>query len=130
MASAEKKILIVEDDPIFVSILKEKFSQEGFLTFTAQDGKEGLGVLEREKPDLVIADVLLPILSGLDMAKQIKEKNEDAPIIFLTNVKDDSHLEEIKEMKKVDYLIKSDISIDNIIERAKLMLMLKNLKKG
>lgn len=122
MTKINKKVLIVEDDPNFVSILKQKFEQEGFLTFTAQDGKEGFNISEREKPDLIISDVLLPLLDGIDMVKKIKKDNADLPIILLTNVKDTSYSDVIKKLKKVDYLIKSDVRLDDIVEKAKKKL--------
>jgi DNA-binding response OmpR family regulator len=125
MNKTNKKVLIVEDDPNFVSILKEKFTREGFLAITAQDGKEGFNMSEREKPDLVISDVLLPIQNGIEMVKQIKKKNVNLPIILLTNVKDPAYSEVIEKMEKVDYLIKSDVRLDDIIEKAKKKLKIK-----
>jgi two-component system alkaline phosphatase synthesis response regulator PhoP len=116
------KILIVEDDPNFVAILKQKFDKEGFTTIIAQDGKEGLNAFEREKPDLVISDVLLPIENGVDMIKKIKEKEAGLPVIMLTNVKDESYTDVIKKLKKVDYLIKSDVRLDDIVEKVKKKL--------
>ncbi|MDP3882579.1 MAG: response regulator [Candidatus Staskawiczbacteria bacterium] len=118
----DKKILIVEDDPNFVAILKQKFDSEGFVAITAQDGKEGLSAFDREKPDLVISDVLLPMDNGVDMVKKIKEKNPDVPVILLTNIKDESYTDIIKKLKKTDYLIKSDIRLDDIVKIAKRRL--------
>ncbi len=120
--SSDKKILIVEDDQNFVSILKQKFDQEGFLTFTCQDGKEGLNMAEKENPDLIISDVLLPLLDGIEMIKQIKKDNVDLPVILLTNVKDDSYSDIIKRIKKTDYLIKSDVRLNDIVKIAKKRL--------
>jgi len=125
MKKSNKKILIVEDDPNFTSILKEKLSREGFLISAAQDGKEGLLAFGNEKPDLIISDVLLPLLSGIDMAKRIKGKSPDLPIILLTNVKDSNYSDLIKSMKKVDYLIKSDVRLDDIVKMAKNKLKIK-----
>ena len=125
MKKSKKKILIVEDDPNFTSILKEKLSREGFLISAAQDGKEGLLAFGNEKPDLIISDVLLPLLSGIDMAKRIKGKSPDLPIILLTNVKDSNYSDLIKSMKKVDYLIKSDVRLDDIVKMAKNKLKIK-----
>ncbi len=125
MPKTKPKILIVEDDPNFVSILKEKFSHEGFLTLTAQDGKEGLSFFDTEKPDLIISDVLLPLLNGIDMIKQVKAKNPSLPVILLTNVKDPSYSDVTKSIKKVDYLIKSDVKLEDIIKLAKKMLKIK-----
>lgn len=125
MKKINKKILIVEDDPNFISILKKKFDQEGFTTLTAQDGKEGLNMALREEIDLVISDVLLPLLIGVEMVKKIKEKKEDLPVVLLTNVKDNDYADITKNLKKVDYLIKSDVRIDEILKIVKKKLGIK-----
>jgi two-component system alkaline phosphatase synthesis response regulator PhoP len=119
MKKTNKKILIVEDDPNFISILQKRFSQEGFTIFTAQDGKEGFNLSEKEDLDLVISDLLLPVLDGVEMVKKIKEKKTDLPVILLTNVKDNNYLEVTKKLKKIDYLIKSDVRIDEIVKKAR-----------
>jgi CheY-like chemotaxis protein len=122
MTKINKKILIVEDDPNFVAILKQKFTEDGFSVLTVQDGKEAVILADKEKPDLIISDILLPSLNGIEMAKKIKSKNIELPIIFLTNVKDPAYLDAMKEFKKVECLIKSDVRLDDIVERAKKKL--------
>jgi len=124
MERKKKKILIAEDDPNFTSILREKFSQEGFSVFVAQDGKEGLQIIEKEKPDLIISDILLPLLNGIDMVKQIKGDKENLVVIFLTNIKDPAYFDAVKKMKKADYLIKSDVCLDDIVKISKKRLNL------
>ena len=122
MKKLNKKVLIVEDDPNFVTILKEEFSREGFSISIAQDGKEGARSVESEKPDLVVTDVLLPMLDGIDMAKQIRSKGSKLPFIFLTNVKDPGYSDTIKKIKKADYLVKSDVKLEDIVNAAKKLL--------
>jgi len=122
MRKTKKKILIVEDDPNFVSILKEEFSREGFTVLVAQDGKEGVRTSESEKPDLLVTDILLPMLNGIDMAKQIRGKGSEPPVIFLTNVKDSGYSNTIKKIKKADYLVKSDVKLAEIVSAAKKLL--------
>ena len=122
---AQAKILIVEDDEDFLSILKIKFTAEGFSVVTAKDGEEGIRVAEKEKPDLIFTDVLMPKMGGIEMAKKIKESNENALIIFLTNMKDSDDTSEVKKSGDFDYLIKSDLRINDIVEKAKIKLGLK-----
>lgn len=117
-----KKVLIIEDDKDFLSILKIKFTGEGFSIVTAEDGEEGLTVAEKEKPDLIISDVLMPRMDGLEMAKKIKESNSNIQILFLTNVKDADYLDNMKKLGVSEYLIKSGISINEILEKAKAKL--------
>lgn len=118
MQKINKKILIIEDDQSFFSILQKRFTMEGFSVVSAQDGQEGLSMLEKEKPDLIVSDVLLPKMDGIDMAKKIKEKNINVPILFLTNVKDPSYLERAKDIE-FDYLVKSDVHVDEIVAKIK-----------
>jgi len=125
MDKINKKILIVEDDEDFLSILKTKFTSEGFSVVTAKDGEEGIRVAEKEKPDLIFTDVLMPKMSGIEMAKKIKESNENALIIFLTNMKDSDDTSEVKKSGEFDYLIKSDLRISEIVEKAKIKLGMK-----
>ena len=122
MDTINKKILIVEDDEDFVFILEKKFTTEGFLVVTAKDGQEGIAAVEKEKPDLIISDMLMPKIDGMGMAKKIRETNPSVPIIFLTNIKDDNYIASFKESDHLEYLIKSNTSIDDIIAKSKITL--------
>ncbi len=122
MADA-KKILIVEDDKSFLWILKQSFEAEGFAVVTAETGESGFDAVKSEKPDLVIADILLPKTDGITMVKHIRETDEKIPVIFLTNLKDTNHINEAVELgKQTNYIIKSDASIDQIVTMAKKYL--------
>ncbi len=126
MDEVVKKILIVEDDIDYLILLQKKFEMEGFSVVTAKDGKEGLVVAEREKPDLIILDILMPKLDGISMAERLREKNLGIPIIFLTNVGDASHISKAMQANSsADYIVKSDLSIDDVIRRAREKLSLK-----
>src|SRR5262249_21672713 len=80
---ATTKILIVEDEPNMVAGLRDNFEFEGFQVATALDGIEGLEQALRISPDLVILDVMMPRMSGLDVCKQLKAKRPSIPIIML-----------------------------------------------
>ncbi len=120
MATINKKILLVEDDEDFLFILQKKFTTEGFSVVTAKDGQEGVVVAQQEKPDLILSDILIPKMDGIDMAKKIWETDAGMPIMFLTNLKD---VEDARDPeKKFDYIIKSDTRIDDIVAKAKAKL--------
>ena len=114
-----KKILIAEDDKDFLAILQKKFDLSGFDIVVAENGEDAITVAEKEKPDLILSDVLMPKMDGLAMAKKVREFNKDVPIMFLTNLKDDSTAERPSEF---DYLIKSELRIDDIVTKAKIKL--------
>ncbi len=122
MDTINKKILIVEDDEDFVFILEKKFTTAGFSVVTAHNGQEGIAAAEKEKPDLIISDMLMPKVDGMGMAKKIRETNPSVPIIFLTNIKDENYMASIKESDHLEYLIKSNTSIDDIIAKSKVTL--------
>ena len=78
------KILIVEDEPNMVAGLRDNFEFEGFQVITALDGVEGLDRALKESPDLIVLDVMMPRMSGLDVCKELKAKRPSIPIIMLT----------------------------------------------
>src|SRR5437660_12720858 len=78
------KILIVEDEPNMVAGLRDNFEYEGYEVITAPDGVAGLERGIKEKPDLVILDVMMPRMSGFDVCKQLKAKRASVPIIMPT----------------------------------------------
>src|SRR3712207_1646289 len=78
-----KKILIVDDEKPISDIIKFNLTKEGYDTVTAFDGKEAVAVFEEEKPDLIILDLMLPELDGLEVAKEIR-KTSHIPIIMLS----------------------------------------------
>lgn len=121
MTKINKKILIVEDDEDFLYILEKKFTTEGFSVVTAKDGQEGIAVAEKEKPDLILSDMLMPKIDGITMAKKIRESNATVPIIFLTNIKDTRYAA-VQESGEFDYLIKSNVRINDIINKTKVKL--------
>lgn len=125
MTKINQKILIVEDDTDFLSILQIKFISEGFSVFTAGNGEEGLIVAEKEKPDLIISDVLMPKMNGIEMEKKIREAGNKALFIFLTNTKEADYSGDVKKIDESDYLIKSELRISDIVDKVKSKLRIK-----
>jgi len=78
------KILIVEDEPDMVSGLKDNFEFEGYEVTTATDGQTGLEQARAIKPDLLVLDIMLPRMSGLEVCKTLRSEGFEAPIIILT----------------------------------------------
>src|SRR2546422_7011974 len=78
------RILIVEDEPAMVEGLRDNFEYEGYDVISAGDGVAGLDRALADDPDLVVLDVMMPRLSGLDVCKQLKAKRPSLPIIMLT----------------------------------------------
>ena len=76
-------MLVVDDDPVIVTLLRVNFEMEGYTVISAGDGEEGLEVARRERPDVIVLDVMMPRLDGLGMARKMREDPDTAPIPIL-----------------------------------------------
>jgi len=83
-----KKILIIEDEPGILVSLKDEFESQGYIVHIAEDGEKGLEIAKGEKPDLIILDIMLPVLDGYEVCKKLRMEGDTTPIIMLT-VKDE-----------------------------------------
>jgi DNA-binding response OmpR family regulator len=100
--------------------LKFGLVNEGFTVFTSEDGDDGLAVAIKEKPDLILSDIVMPSMDGITMSKKLKESNIHVPIIFLTNIVDVKHImAALKANIELDYIVKSDLNISGIVEKVK-----------
>jgi len=116
-----KKILIVEDEPGILLSLKDEFESEGYTVYQAEDGEEGLDFAKQHVPDLILLDIMLPVLDGYEVCKRLRMEGNTTPIIMLT-VKD-------KEIDKVlglelgadDYVTKP-FSLRELVARVKAIL--------
>ena len=107
MASAQK-ILVVEDEPDIRKLVQYNLTQERFSVLEAEDGEQALKLLQREKPNLVILDLMLPGLSGMELCKLLKQRSETAklPILMLTAKAGEADRIVGLEMGADDYLAK------------------------
>ena len=103
--------------------LAERFTKEGYQVFVAMDGEAGLATALKEKPDLILLDIILPKLDGMTMMQKLRENNvwgKQVPIIMLTNLNADEEITEaISRDKPAYYLVKTDWTMDKIAEKVK-----------
>jgi two-component system alkaline phosphatase synthesis response regulator PhoP len=115
------KILIVEDEPNMVTGLRDNFEYEGYQVVTAMDGVEGLDKALHASPDLIILDVMMPRMSGLEVCKQLKAKRPSIPIIMLTARGQEVDKVVGLELGADDYVTKP-FSIRELLARVKAVL--------
>lgn len=115
------RILIVEDEPNMVAGLRDNFEFEGYEVLTAYDGEEGLQRALGDSPDLVVLDVMMPKMSGLEVCKQLKAKRPSIPIIMLTARGQEVDKVVGLELGADDYVTKP-FSIRELIARVKAVL--------
>ena len=120
----KQKILIIEDDFFVRDLYARELAREGFETVTATNGEDGLLRVVEDRPDLVLLDIMLPKMSGLDVLKKLKEKEEikDIPIVLLTNLGQDSVIREGFSLGAIGYLIKAAYTPTQIIQEVKKFL--------
>lgn len=119
--TSKRKILIIEDDIMICSMYKTKFETEGYAVFTANDGSSGLEIARKEKPDIILLDIILPQIDGFTILTAIKKdsKTKKIPVIMLTNLGTDEDKEKGKKLGAIDYLVKANLTPAQVSQRVK-----------
>ncbi|MEK7598206.1 MAG: response regulator [Patescibacteria group bacterium] len=119
-----KKIMIVEDDSFVLDIYQTKLSQEGYTVIEARNGVEAMKKLEKEKPDLILLDILMPYMDGIEVLKKIREREDlkNIPVILLTNLSQKEEINVGLGLGASDYLIKSHFTPSEVMEKIKIYL--------
>jgi CheY-like chemotaxis protein len=118
------KILIVEDDPLINKMYSEKLTRDGYEVEVASNGHEGLDKLNKGGFDLIILDIMMPVMSGTELITEIKKDQnlEKLPIIVLSNLTEGPEIEKAKKMGISEYLIKSDLDPEDVSKAVKKYL--------
>lgn len=101
-----KRVLIIEDEPGILLSLKDEFESEGYAVFTAEDGEIGIKKVKQHRPDLIILDIMLPLLDGYEVCKKLRMDGDSTPIIMLT-VKD----------KEIDRVLGLELGADDYVTK-------------
>jgi DNA-binding response OmpR family regulator len=116
------KILIVEDDETLARMYKKKLVFEGFIAILAFSGEEGLALVQKEKPDLILLDIMMPGIDGFEVVRRIRkiEEIKNIPIIMLTNLgTSDVFVDEAKKLGVKNYLVKYKTSSATLVATIK-----------
>jgi DNA-binding response OmpR family regulator len=124
MADEKKKILIVEDDLFIRDIYHVKFSQEGFEVILAENGSEALKKLEQFVPDVILLDIVMPYMDGMEALKNIRsnENWKKIPVIMLTNISEKEKISESEGFGIDNYLIKSQFTPSEVVNKVNALL--------
>ena len=121
----DKTILIIEDEEALLDALAEVFDQENFNTLKAKDGEEGLKLALKEHPSLILLDILLPKLNGIDLLKKLRADKwgKKAEVMLLTNLSDTKDVADALTHGVHNYFVKTDIDIDDVVNKVKARLV-------
>ncbi len=117
-----KKILIVEDERPLSHALEMKLKSQGYATKVVMNGQDALTELGKGKYDMVLLDLIMPIMDGFGVLEEIKNKKLNVPVIVLSNLGQDEDRSKTKALGALDYFVKSNTPIAEILERVKSAL--------
>jgi DNA-binding response OmpR family regulator len=116
-------MLIAEDEPAMLTALTDKFKQEGCIVTPAENGEIALDLAEKEKPDIILLDILMPKMNGMEVLSRIRKGSEwgkKVPIIILTNLEaNDKIMSSVAENEPSYYLVKSDWKLYDVVEKVR-----------
>ena len=114
-----KVVLLVEDNDFIRNMYQLKLAKADFSVVEAVDGQMALDKIGEHKPDLVLLDLMMPNVNGIDVLKSLKKQNltPDLPVIVLTNVMDPQTIEQAKELGARDYIVQTDLTPSQVVEK-------------
>lgn len=117
---AKKKILIIEDEPEVVMMMRARLEHEGYQVIACPDGTEGISMVHEEKPDLILLDIMMPKIDGFQVCRLLKENPEtrDIPVIFVTGLEVNDVKQKVKE-SGADGAIQKPYEPKELLEKVK-----------
>ena len=118
------KVLMVEDDLFFSDMILTGLSQKGCIPYTTADGSKAIGLAEQYLPDVIILDLMLPELSGEEILKQLKSRDDlkDIPVIVFSNKSESDGIKAVMEAGAAKYLVKSATEFSTLIDVVKTLI--------
>jgi len=118
---SKAKVLIIEDDSVLRDTIQKKLNIEGYQAITAVDGEIGLKKIKAVNPDLVLLDILMPIIDGMEVLEKMKKDKEleKIPVIIISNSGQPVEIKKILELGVVDYLIKANFNPDEVVAKVR-----------
>jgi CheY-like chemotaxis protein len=124
MEETKRVILVVEDEAPTALALGDKLEHEGYTVLKAGNGKDGLAMALENHPDLILADLKLPEMDGIEMIRRLRTDDwgKDAKVIILSNMSDVIKIEEAMVHGAFFYMVKGDSSMGDILAKVKSQL--------
>ncbi len=124
MLTEKGKIVIIEDDRFLSSLIKARLDKEGYSTSLAFDGEEGLALLKRELPRVLILDLVLPRITGFELLETMSRDPQlkEIKAVVLSNLAQDFDIEKAKRLGAQEYFVKVRVSLDDLLKKIKDMM--------
>jgi DNA-binding response OmpR family regulator len=128
---ADSTVLVVDDDPVILKLLEVNFEMEGFTVLTARDGEEGIEVARTDQPDLIVSDIMMPKVSGLELVTALKADpaTSEIPIILLSAKAQNADVRSGLDAGADDYVTKPFEPLD-LVDRVNRLLEVRASKRS
>lgn len=113
---AQYKIIVTEDDTVLRDLYLRKFDRNVYDVKTAANGQEAYDLIQKEKPDLLLLDLNMPVLDGFGLLEKLTPEMRTFPIIILTNFEDQVNRERGSKFNVTNYFVKKDMTIKSLVE--------------
>lgn len=125
MSDKGKKVLIVDDEPVLRNVASAFFQQSGYDVKGAADPKEGLELAVSWKPDVILLDIIMPNVNGLEVLKQLKTNPETSsiPVFIFSNLDSEEEIAQALETGAVGYLTKANYSLEDVQKKIEEVLV-------
>src|SRR3989338_1592705 len=123
--TAKRKILIVEDEPFLSDMYKAKFESLGYNVVTADNGEQGIAKMRLEKPDVVLLDIIMPVMDGYSVLKVVRADPElkHQLIVIFSNLGQDEEITKGLQLGADDYLVKSNLTPSELTQKLESVLV-------
>jgi DNA-binding response OmpR family regulator len=132
MSNNSCSIHIVEDEPFLLELYKARFEQEGYEVCVSLNGSTVMKEVEKNKPDLILLDIIMPEVDGYQVLKEIKKspKYKDIPVLIFSNLAQEEEIEKGLKLGADDYFVKSNYTPPQIVEKVSKMIEKYRKKTG
>ncbi len=123
-SNAKKTILIIEDDQVLMKMYVQKLTNEGYNILSAIDGEQGFDTFRKAKIDLVITDIMLPRVSGIEFLEKIRKtpNGKDVPVIAWSNLAREEDKKKVLDLGAQEYIVKGSLTLEQMAETVKKYL--------
>lgn len=124
MATKKNIVALIEDDPLIAEMYTTKFIKEGYDIKHAADGFEGLELVKKEKPDIILLDIIMPKMDGFQVLQELRKEAafKNTPVIMLTNLGQEEDVQKGRALGATDYFIKTNFTPAAIVDKVKGIL--------
>jgi len=118
------KVVIIEDDPLLQKVYSTRLKADGHQVFIASNGKKGLQMVKKELPQVVLLDIMMPRISGLDVLKQLKSNSATAeiPVLVYSNLGKQEKIIEAKKMGAQEFITKANFTPQQVVAKIEAFL--------